>query len=119
VQNATTLADAVAALLNGPLATQTEPAGVMAVLAEALMPAVPLPVAQRMLGDKARSEMYREAGNGRLEFLKDNGKTLVTTRSILNYQRTYWKPLAIKPAKLKARAAARRARVRKKNSGVT
>lgn len=110
MQNTTTLADAVAALLNGPLATQTESAGVMAVLAEALMPAVPLPVAQRMLGDKARSEMYREAGNGRLEFLKDNGKTLVTTRSILNYQRTRWKPHVIKPAKPKSPAATRKTR---------
>jgi len=109
-ENLTTISDAVATWLAGPLATEAEPAGVMAVMAEALMPAVPLHVAQRMLGDKARSEMYREAGNGRLEFLKDGGKTLVTMRSIRNYQRTQWKPLVVKPAKPKTPARPRKAR---------
>jgi hypothetical protein len=90
-----TISAAIAAWLNAPPAMPAESPDGFTALLLALVPAVPVAVGQKMLGDKARSEMYREAANGRLEFLKDNNKTLVATRSILAYQRANFKPFAI------------------------
>lgn len=47
--------------------------------------AVPLPEAQRLLGGKSVSQIYVEAGRGRLDLRRDGHKTLVTTASIAAY----------------------------------
>lgn len=73
----------------------------------ALIHAVPISTAQMLLGGKARSEIYRVAGDGLLDLVKDGGKTLVTIESIRRYQ-TGWKPIAIKP--LVRRSTTRRSR---------
>jgi hypothetical protein len=59
--------------------------------------AVPMRVAARLLGDKARSEIYAEVGRGRLVAVKDASKTLITLESIERYMKSL--PHAkIKPA---------------------
>jgi hypothetical protein len=58
--------------------------------------AVPIRVAQRLLGNKARSELYKQVGLGNLDALKDGNKTLITTASIERYM------AALPPAKIKA-----------------
>jgi hypothetical protein len=50
--------------------------------------AVTIPVAQQLLGNKARSEVYREIASGRLTAVKDNGKTLITVESIERRQQS-------------------------------
>jgi len=47
--------------------------------------AVSIRVAQKLLGDKARSVVYDEIGRGRLEAIKDGGKTLIVLESIERY----------------------------------
>jgi hypothetical protein len=107
-----TISAAIAVWLNGA-SPSAGPEGLTAAIV-ALVPAVPLAIGQKMLGDKARSEMYRAEADGLLEFVKDAGKTLVTTRSILAYQQSRFKPFA--SAKLKAppgpKARRRRSRSR-------
>jgi hypothetical protein len=88
-----TISEAIAAWLNAPASFADPPEP----LIDAVMPAVTIPMARKMLANKARSELYRAAGEGLLEFLKDGNKTLVTVRSIRHYQQTHWKPLFIKP----------------------
>jgi hypothetical protein len=94
-----TISSAITALLN-PLAGYLGPPEALTAAVVAFVPAVPMTVGQKMLGDKARSEMYRARELGLLEFVKDNNKTLVTTRSILAYQQAHFKPFSV--AKLKA-----------------
>jgi hypothetical protein len=107
-ESSTTIGDAIGAWLNAPLAASAQFPEALNALLIALVPAVPLALGQKMLADKARSEMYREHADGRLEFLKDNSKTLVTTRSIFDYRRTQWRPLGVKPAVKKSAAKRRR-----------
>ena len=95
--------DGLVALLNAVLPSVPLEAGDPAALTAAfvaLVPAVPLSVGQKMLGDKARSQMYGAQAEGLLEFVKDGNKTLVTTRSLLSYQQARFKPFA--KAKLSA-----------------
>jgi hypothetical protein len=49
--------------------------------------AVKIPVAQMLLGGKSRSQIYVEAGRGRLTLIKDGYTTLVTSDSIDAYNR--------------------------------
>jgi hypothetical protein len=58
-------------------------------------PAVTIPRARVMLGDKAASEVYEAAGRGELDLIKDGNKTLVTVASIRRYM------AALPPAKIK------------------
>ncbi len=47
--------------------------------------AVPIRDARKLLGNKARSEVYREVGRGNLDAVKDGNKTLITLASIERY----------------------------------
>jgi hypothetical protein len=59
--------------------------------------AVPIPEAKRLLGNKARSDIYVAIGDGRLSAIKDGNRTLVTVESIDRYMKSL--PSAnIKPA---------------------
>jgi hypothetical protein len=58
--------------------------------------AVSIPVARRLLGDKARSEVYEEIGLGNLDAVKDGTKTLITLESIERYM-SKLPPAKIKP----------------------
>lgn len=49
--------------------------------------AVSMKVARQLLGDKARSEIYKRIADGRLIAVRDGKKTLVTTESIDAYLR--------------------------------
>ena len=44
--------------------------------------AVAMPVAQSLMGDKSRSEVYEAAARGEVDFVKDGKKTLVVLASI-------------------------------------
>jgi hypothetical protein len=55
-------------------------------LLAALTYAVPIKVAQSVLGHKSRSGVYEAAVRGELVLVKDGGKTLVTVASIRAYQ---------------------------------
>jgi hypothetical protein len=106
-----TISEAIAAWLNAPASFADPPEH----LIDAVMPAVTIPMARKMLANKSRSELYRAAGDGLLEFLKDGNKTLVSVRSIRHYQQTHWKPFIIKPvvkksAKPKGQARSTKAR---------
>jgi hypothetical protein len=57
--------------------------------------AVPIKEAQRLLGDKSRSEVYIAIGRGELDAVKDGQKTLITVASIRRRQ------AALPPAKIK------------------
>ena len=46
---------------------------------------VPISVAQKLLGDKSRSEIYEAISRNELEALKDGHKTIITVASIENY----------------------------------
>lgn len=110
-----TISAAIAAWFNAPAAEFARSPETLTASVAALVSAVPMSVGQKMLGDKARSEMYRAEAEGLLEFVKDGNKTLVTVRSILAYQRHRFKPFA--GAKLKAPPGpkARRRRSRSRN----
>jgi hypothetical protein len=56
--------------------------------------AVAIPVAQSLMGDKSRSELYEAAARGEVDFVKDGKKTLVVLASIERRQ------AALPPAKL-------------------
>ena len=58
--------------------------------------AVSVRVAQKLLGDKARSEVYKQVGLGNLEAFKDGNKTLISVASIERYV------TALPPAKIKS-----------------
>jgi hypothetical protein len=60
--------------------------------------AVKIKIAMKLLGDKARSEVYAAIGRGELVALKDNGRTLITTQSIIDYMARLPKAV-IKPPK--------------------
>jgi hypothetical protein len=62
----------------------------------ALVRAVPIPVGGLLLGNKSRSEMYKLAGDGFLDFVKDGTRTLVTLDSIASYNASL-KRAEIKP----------------------
>jgi hypothetical protein len=47
--------------------------------------AVPIPDAQRILGSKARSQIYNAVGRGELDAVKDGSKTLIVVASIVRY----------------------------------
>jgi hypothetical protein len=47
--------------------------------------AVPIADAQKILGRKARSQIYEAIGRGELEAVKDGNKTLVIVSSIISY----------------------------------
>jgi hypothetical protein len=47
--------------------------------------AVPIRVAQKLLGDKAHSSIYECLGRGQLRALKDGVKTLILVSSIKKY----------------------------------
>jgi hypothetical protein len=49
-----------------------------------------------LLGDKARSEVYKQIGLGNLEAFKDGNKTLISIASIERYV------TALPPAKIKS-----------------
>jgi hypothetical protein len=59
--------------------------------------AVPIPTAQVLLGNKAKSEVYKAGGNGLLDFVKDGSKTLITVDSIVRYCARKMKPARINP----------------------
>jgi hypothetical protein len=64
--------------------------------APALEPvAVSIREAQRLLGDKARSQLYKDIARGELEAVKDGAKTLITLESIKRRQ------ASLPPAKIK------------------
>jgi hypothetical protein len=64
--------------------------------AAALEPyAVPIREAQRLLGDKAHSEIYVLVGRGQLTAVKDGVKTLIVLDSIKKYS------ASLPPAKIK------------------
>jgi hypothetical protein len=44
--------------------------------------AVAIPVAQSLMGDKSRSEVYQAAAKGEVDLVKDGKKTLVVLASI-------------------------------------
>jgi hypothetical protein len=46
---------------------------------------VSIAVAQRLLGDKSRSQIYEAVARNELEALKDGGKTIITVASIEKY----------------------------------
>jgi len=48
--------------------------------------AVPIKEAQKLLGEKARSEVYEEIKKGALDAVKDGTKTLITMESIQRRQ---------------------------------
>ena len=96
VETSATVAEAIAALFGAAPLEDMEPSQALTVAFEALVPAVPIPAARKMLGNKSRSEMYQAAAAGLLTFIKDGSKTLVTTKSIRSYQATRWKPAAVK-----------------------
>jgi len=77
--------------------------------------AVSIPVARKLLGDKARGPLYDAIGEGRLEALKDGGKTLITMASIERYMTTL-PPAKIKPPAPRVRD--RKARRRKNKNAV-
>jgi hypothetical protein len=54
-----------------------------------LLFAVPVPRARELLGDMCRSNLYKAAGRGLLDFVKAGDKTLVTIESIRRYQRSW------------------------------
>jgi hypothetical protein len=60
--------------------------------------AAPIADAQRILGRKARSQVYEAIGRGELDAVKDGGKTLIIV-SIIRYCSR------IQPAKIKAAGA--------------
>jgi hypothetical protein len=66
------------------------------IFAELKPHAVPIRVAQMLLGNKARSELYKQVGLGNLDALKDGNKTLITVASIERYI------AALPPAKITA-----------------
>jgi hypothetical protein len=47
--------------------------------------AVPIGLARKLLGEKARSQIYEAIGAGKLTAIKDNRKTLITLASIEAY----------------------------------
>jgi hypothetical protein len=55
--------------------------------------AVPIPEAQRLLGDKGRSPLYEAISRGELRAVKDGNKTLIVLESIERYM------AALPPAK--------------------
>jgi hypothetical protein len=59
--------------------------------------AVPIPEAQRLLGDKSHSTMYELLGRGLLDAVKDGAKTLITLESIRRYSASLL-PAKIKPS---------------------
>jgi hypothetical protein len=68
--------------------------------------AVKIPVAQMLLGGKSRSQIYVEAGRGRLVLIKDGATTLVTSDSIDAYNAALPK-LRIKPYERRKRQTQR------------
>lgn len=50
--------------------------------------AVPIRTAQKLLGEKARSEVYEAIGRGELDAIKDGAKTLIVLASIERRQAT-------------------------------
>jgi hypothetical protein len=70
------------------------------VYAELKPRAVPVRVAQMLLGDKARSEVYKQIGLGNLDALKDGNKTLISVASIERYVAAL-PPAKIKPSSLR------------------
>jgi hypothetical protein len=58
--------------------------------------AVPVGDAQKILGNKSRSQVYESIGRGELVALKDNSKTLITIASIKAYIARL-QPAQIKP----------------------
>ena len=73
-----------------PVATWLKSFGVLAPFA------VPIDVAQTLLGRKSRSQIYEAIGKGELDAVKDGGKTLVVVSSIVRYCERM-KPAQIKP----------------------
>jgi hypothetical protein len=71
--------------------------------------AVKIVVAQRLLADKARSEVYELISLGELDALKDGNRTLITTASIEKYMAGLPRAQMREPTRL---AAARLARNR-------
>jgi hypothetical protein len=82
--------------------------------APALKPfAVTIKVAQKLLADKARSEVYDAINRGELDAIKDGSRTLITVESIERRQRS------LPPAKFRPLARAlegRRARRTQKDN---
>lgn len=68
--------------------------------------AVPMRVARRLLGDKARSEVYEAIGQQRLVALKDGNKVLITTASIERYL------ASLPPAQIKAPAPRKNSKIK-------
>jgi hypothetical protein len=68
--------------------------------------AVKIPVARQLLGGKSRSQIYVEAGRGRLVLIKDGATTLVTFDSIDAYNAAL-RPVKIKPYERRKRQAQR------------
>jgi hypothetical protein len=70
--------------------------------------AVAIPVAQSLMGDKSRSEVYEAAAKGEIDLVKDGKKTLVVLASIESRQ------AALPPAKVKLTPRKRAQRHRSK-----
>ena len=78
---------------------QRQPPGPQAAALEPY--AVPVPEAQRLLGDKSHSALYELLGRGELAAIKDGAKTLIVLASIWRYQ------ASLPPAKIGPRTPRR------------
>jgi hypothetical protein len=77
--------------------------------------AVPIKTAQKLLGDKARSEIYPLIAKGELEAIKDGAKTLIVLASIERRQASLPRGIHKEPVRLQT-SAARKKRLRKQRA---
>lgn len=81
--------------------------------------AVPIGVAQELLGGKARSQIYEAIGRSELDAIKDGKRTLIVVASIVRYC-ARMRPAKIKVPSLKKKPwPARSAKTTAKRSGKT
>lgn len=73
-----------------------------------LCDAIPIPEAQAALGGKARSEIYKCAGRGELDLIKDGARTLVTVELIKRFQATRPRAVLQEPPHLRESRKRRR-----------
>jgi hypothetical protein len=71
--------------------------------------AVSIPVAQSLMGDKSRSEVYEARARGEVDFVKDGKKTLVVLASIERRQAALPVATMVEPPELQ-RASKRRSK---------
>jgi hypothetical protein len=74
--------------------------------------AVSIPVAQSLMGDKSRSEVYEAQARGEVDFVKDGKKTLVVLASIERRQASLPPGKLVEPPALRAAPKRRRSKAR-------